>query len=127
MQLNAVGIICSDIEASLGFYRMLGVPFDEFDAGVGHCEAQLAGGMKLMLDTEEVMASFIDGFETPKGNDRVSFAFECDSPAHVDEMYGVVTDAGFAGAREPFDAFWGQRTAAVEDPDGNEVYLYASL
>jgi uncharacterized glyoxalase superfamily protein PhnB len=127
MQLNAFGIICSDIEASLGFYRLLGVPFDDFDADSGHYEAQLGGGVKLMLDSGAVMATFVEGFETPKGNDRISLAVECDSPARVDEMYEKVIAAGAAVVREPFDAFWSQRYATVEDPDGNHVDLYASL
>lgn len=127
MHLNAFGIVCSDIEASLRFYRLLGVPFVEFDAENGHYEAQLGGGVKLMLDSEAVMASFIDDFESPKGNDRMSLAIECDTPADVDEAYRVVLSAGSASVKEPFDAFWGQRYATVADPDGNHVDLYAGL
>lgn len=127
MRLNAIGIICADLAVSLRFYRMLGVPFDEQEDETGHQEAQLGGGVRLMLDSEEVMASFIDDFQTPKGNDRIGLAVECDSPSHVDETYAAVVDAGMTGVREPFDAFWGQRYATVEDPDGNDVDLYATL
>lgn len=127
MKLNAFGIICSDIEASLAFYRLLGVVFEEADGGAGHHEAQLGGGVRLMLDSEAVMASFIEGFETPKGNDRMSLAVECDAPTDVDETYRAVLSAGSTSVKEPFDAFWGQRYATVEDPDGNHVDLYASL
>jgi uncharacterized glyoxalase superfamily protein PhnB len=126
MRLNAFGIVCSDVEASLRFYRLLGVPFNEFDAENGHYEAQLGGGVKLMLDSEAVMASFIDDFETPKGNDRMSLAVECDAPTDVDETYRAVVSAGSTSVKEPFDAFWGQRYATVEDPDGNHVDLYAA-
>jgi uncharacterized glyoxalase superfamily protein PhnB len=127
MRLNAFGIICSDMEASLSFYRLLGVVFDEADGDTGHHEAQLGGGIRLMLDSEAVMASFIDDFETPKGNDRVSLAVECDAPTDVDETYRTVVSAGSTSVKEPFDAFWGQRYATVEDPDGNHVDLYAAL
>ena len=127
MRLNAFGIICSDVEASLTFYRLLGVPFDEFDPEIGHYEAQLSGGVKLMLDSEAVMASFVADFETPKGNDRMSLAVECEAPADVDEAYRTVVSAGSASVKEPFDAFWGQRYATVADPDGNHVDLYAGL
>ena len=127
MRLNAFGIICSDLEASLRFYRLLGVPFDEFDPENGHYEAQLGGGVKLMLDSEAVMASFVEDFETPTGNDRISLAVECDAPTDVDEAYRTVVSAGSTSVKEPFDAFWGQRYATVEDPDGNHVDLYASL
>jgi uncharacterized glyoxalase superfamily protein PhnB len=127
MQLNAFGMICSDIESSLGFYRLLGVPFEQFDAETGHYEAVLRGGVRLMLDSEAVMASFVEGFEPPTGNDRMSLAVECGKPADVDAAYQTVVSAGHVGVKEPFDAFWGQRYATVSDPDGNHVDLYASL
>jgi hypothetical protein len=34
---------------------------------------------------------------------------------------------GFAGKKEPYDAFRGQRYANVTDPDGNVVDLFAPL
>jgi uncharacterized glyoxalase superfamily protein PhnB len=45
----------------------------------------------------------------------------------VDETYAKVTDAGFTGEKEPEDAFWGQRYAQLQDPDGVTVDLYAAL
>jgi uncharacterized glyoxalase superfamily protein PhnB len=92
-----------------------------------HYEAPLGGGIKLMLDTEEVMASFVEDFTTPEGNDRISLAVECDSPADVDGTYDRVLEAGYTGVRKPFDAVWQQRYATVSDPDGNDVDLYAPL
>ncbi len=127
MKLNAVGIVCSDLAASLTFYRMLGVGFADFDPENGHYEADLGGGIRLMLDSEAVMASFIDDYTSPAGNDRVSFAVECDTPVAVDAAFAEATGAGYAAVREPFDAFWGQRYATVADPDGNHVDLYAAL
>ena len=127
MKLNAVGIICGDVERSIVFYRMLGVSFDDYDPDTGHYEAELGDGVRLMLDSEAVMASFIDGFETPKGNDRISLAVECESPADVDGTFASVTEAGFAAVKGPFDAFWQQRYATVADPDGNHVDLYAAI
>jgi uncharacterized glyoxalase superfamily protein PhnB len=32
---------------------------------------------------------------------------------------------GFTGFKPPWDAFWGQRYAILEDPDGNHVSLFA--
>jgi len=134
MHLNAIGLICGDLERSLLFYRMLGVPLDDFDPETGHYEGDLGGGVKLMLDSEAVMASFIEGFTTPTGNDRISLAVECQTPKDVDETFALVTGQGFEGVREPFDAFWGQRYAfwgqryaTVADPDGNDVDIYAAL
>jgi len=127
MKFNAIGIVCSDIAASLSFYRLLGVAFPDYEDGTGHYEAQLGGGIMLMLDSEEVMASFIDGFATPKGNDRISFAVECESPPNVDATYERLVSQGHVGVKPPFDAFWNQRYATVSDPDGNHVDIYAPL
>ena len=126
MKLNAFGILCSDIEASLGFYRTLGVSFPEFDPDEGHYEAELGGGIRLMFDSHEVAKSFHQDFTPPSGNDVMSLAVEFETPDEVDAAYTSISAAGYATHQEPFDAFWGQRYATVSDPDGNHVDLYAS-
>ena len=75
---------------------------------------------------EEVVRSFLPEWSRETGN-QLSLAFECSSPAEVDEAYVRVTGAGFEGEKEPWDAFWGQRYALLRDPDGVEVNLYAPL
>jgi uncharacterized glyoxalase superfamily protein PhnB len=79
-----------------------------------------------MFDTEEVIRSFHPDWERATGN-QLSLAFECASPAEVDEVYARVTALGFDGEREPWDAVWGQRYAQLRDPDGVPVDLYATL
>jgi uncharacterized glyoxalase superfamily protein PhnB len=54
-------------------------------------------------------------------------AFLCDSAAEVDATFGRLLEAGFAGISAPWDAFWGQRYAVVQDPDGHKVDLFAAL
>jgi len=105
MKLNAFGILCSDIEASLRFYRTLGVPFPEFDPGEGHYEAELGGGIRLMLDSHEVAKSFHKDFTPPSGNDVVSLAVEFETADDVDAAYASISVAGYATHQEPFDAF----------------------
>ena len=125
MRLNAIGIISSDVQASLAFYRLVGVPFPQASPDEGHHEADL-GGFRLMIDSEEVMASFMPGFDPPKGNDRITLAIECDSRLEVDAAHDAVMAAGYRSVKAPFDAAWGQRYATVADPDGNHVDLYAT-
>ena len=122
-ELNAIGIVSSDLARSIGFYRLLGVDFPEEE---GHIEARLPSGVRLMLDSEEVVRSFRPDWTRETGN-QLGLAFECDSPADVDEVYARVTGAGFPGEKEPFDAFWGQRYAQLRDPDGVPVDLYSPL
>ena len=122
-QLNALGIVSSDLSRSLAFYGLLGIEFPEGD---GHVEATLPNGVRLMLDTEEVVRSFRPDWTRATGN-QLSLAFECESPAAVDEVYARVIAAGFEGEKEPWDAFWGQRYAQLRDPDGVPVDLFAAL
>jgi uncharacterized glyoxalase superfamily protein PhnB len=122
-QLNAIGIVASDLAASRNFYRLLGIEVGEGD---GHVEATLPNGVRLMLDSEEVILSFRPDWTRATGN-QISLAFECASPADVDTVYKRVVGAGFHGEKEPWDAFWGQRYAQVADPDGVPVDLFAAL
>jgi uncharacterized glyoxalase superfamily protein PhnB len=124
-QLNAIGIVTSDMARSIAFYRLLGVDLPE-TPDEGHIDAQLPNGVRLMLDTEEVIRSFRPDWTRATGN-QVALAFECASPADVDEVYARAVAAGFHGEKEPWDAFWGQRYAQLQDPDGVGVDLYAPL
>jgi catechol 2,3-dioxygenase-like lactoylglutathione lyase family enzyme len=124
-QLNAIGIVVSDMARSVAFYRLLGVDLPE-TPDEGHLEAVLPGGLRLMLDSEETVRSFRPDWERAAGN-QLALAFECSGPAEVDATYARATEAGFHGEKEPWDAFWGQRYAQLADPDGVPVDLYASL
>ena len=79
-----------------------------------------------MLDTEDVVRSFRPDWTRETGN-QLGLAFECATPAEVDEVYARAVAAGFHGEKEPWDAFWGQRYAQLQDPDGIGVDLYATL
>ena len=124
-ELNALGIVASDMARSIAFYRLLGLDLPE-TPGEGHIEAAQANGFRLMLDSEETIRSFQPDWTRQAGN-QLGLAFECGSPAEVDELYASVTAAGFHGEKEPWDAFWGQRYAQLKDPDGVPVDLYARL
>lgn len=123
--LNAIGITASNMAESIRFYRLLGLDMPE-TPDEGHVEASLPNGVRLMLDSEEVILSFLPDWKRTDGN-QIALAFECESPAEVDEMYARVTAAGFEGEKEPWDAFWGQRYALLGDPDGVRINLYAAL
>jgi catechol 2,3-dioxygenase-like lactoylglutathione lyase family enzyme len=123
--LNATGIVVSDLERSIRFYRLLGLDVPE-TPGEGHVDTVLPSGVRFMLDTEEVVKSFRPDWTRATGN-QLSLAFECDNPAQVNELYARAVEAGFQGEKEPWDAFWGQRYAQLADPDGVPVDLYAAL
>lgn len=121
---SAVGIVVADMAASLAFYRALGLAVPDDPAP--HVEIPF-GPLRLLLDTEETVASFDPSFTPPTGPGRVGLALECASPAEVDAVYAQLVDAGHRGHLAPFDAFWGQRYAGVLDPDGVGVDLFAPL
>ena len=123
--LNAIGIVVSDMASSIRFYRLLGLDVPE-TPDEGHIDTFLPNGVRFMLDGEEVVKSFRPEWTRETGN-QLALAFECESPAQVDEVYESVTSAGFEGEKEPWDAFWGQRYAQLKDPNGVPVDLYASL
>ncbi|MFJ6913277.1 VOC family protein [Streptomyces sp. NPDC101133] len=126
-RFDAIGLIVSDMAASVTFYRRLGFAFPEGCEEQPHAEAVLPGGIRLLLDTEESVRSFTPGWQPPAGGGRHSLALLCDTPAEVDALYAELTGAGCKGEREPWDAPWGQRYAVVNDPDGHGVDLFASL
>ena len=124
-QLNAIGIVAADMAETIRFYRTLGLDVPE-TPDEGHVETPLPSGVRLMFDTEETIRSFNPDWSRADGN-QLSLAFECGSPAEVDELYRRVVDAGFRGEKEPWEAFWGQRYAQLADPNGVPVDLYAAL
>jgi uncharacterized glyoxalase superfamily protein PhnB len=124
--LDAVGLVVSDVPASIAFYERLGLdfggPYDE-----DHVEAIVSGRLRFMLDSEEAVRSFDPEWTPPERGQRMGLAFLLDSPEEVDSLYEELVAAGHRGHTEPWDAFWGQRYAQVDDPDGNTVDLFARL
>ena len=124
-ELNAIGITVSDMARSIRYYRLLGIDVPETPEE-GHVDAFLPNGVRFMLDSEEVIRSFMPEWTRENGN-QISLALECASPAEVDELYERVVSEGFESEKEPWDAFWGQRYALLIDPDGVRINLYAAL
>jgi catechol 2,3-dioxygenase-like lactoylglutathione lyase family enzyme len=126
-KLDCIGLIVADMSVSLAFYRRLGFDIPLEHDTEPHVEAALPGGMRFTWDTEATIRSFLPEWTKPTGGNNVGLAFRCDSAAHVDKTYQELIDAGYRGHKEPWDAFWGQRYACVEDPDDNVVDLFAPL
>ena len=125
LKLDMIGMVVADMPRSLAFYRELGLEFPDDADEQQHVEVTLPGGLRLAWDTIETIHSFYPEWEAPRGNSRMDFAFLCDSPADVDATYERLTAQGYEGRKEPWDAFWGQRYAVVDDPDGNGIDLFA--
>lgn len=125
--MNVLDVIVADIQASIEFYRRLGVEF-QIDPGYpDHAGCDLPNGMHIMLDQEKFTAMARPGWERTAGSPPVFLSFQFETPAGVDVKYEELTGAGYKGSREPWDAFWGHRFATVLDPDGNGIDLYCPL
>jgi len=126
-RFDFIGIVVADMAATLAFYRRLGLDIPADAETQPHVDVALPNGMRVAWDSIETIVSFDPDWVQPTGPNRISIAFGCDSPAEVDKVYADLVAAGYHGHREPWNAFWGQRYATVDDPDGNAVDLYASL
>ena len=124
IKLDVVGIAVKDMAASLQFYRVLGLEIPVDSDTEPHVEVAM-GGFRLAWDTIEVLTQVYDQWhEAPEGH-RIELAFACEAQADVDTVYDRIVAHGYRGHKVPWDAFWGQRYAIVEDPDGNLLSLFA--
>jgi catechol 2,3-dioxygenase-like lactoylglutathione lyase family enzyme len=123
MKLDMIGIVTQDMARSLAFYRNIFTIPEGLDSE-GHVEIRLEHGLRFAWDTVAVMQSFEPNYTfTPK---QVG-AFLCHDAADVDKTFHDLLAKGGTSAKEPWDAFWGQRYALVADPDGNVLDLFAPL
>lgn len=126
LQLDLIGIVTHDLSRSLRFYRALGWDIPEPEGDQDHFEITLPSGLRVAWDKVELVKQFMPDWQEPVGH-RLGLAFKAESPADVDAVFARLVASGFRGKTAPWDAFWGQRYAQVEDPDGNVVDLFAPL
>jgi catechol 2,3-dioxygenase-like lactoylglutathione lyase family enzyme len=125
--LDLVDLVVSDMEATVAFYRRLGLTIPDADATFQnhHRSAQVPGGADLDFDSTEFAHHWAKGWK--KTGSRVVVGFKVASRERVDAIYSDLTEAGYRGQQEPYDAFWGARYAIVEDPDGNAVGIMSPV
>lgn len=126
MKLNAVAVATSDMKRTIAFYNLLGFDFSQVKADEEHVEPLTPdGSARLMIDSIAMLSDILGHAPVP-GN-HSSFAIQFDSPIEIDEVCRKVSEAGFVVVKEPWDAFWGQHYAIVQDPDGYLIDLYANM
>jgi catechol 2,3-dioxygenase-like lactoylglutathione lyase family enzyme len=126
VKLDMIGITAADVDASLAFYRKLGLDAPETSNGEPYVEMEVPGGIRLSWNALSMVKEIDPGWSEPSGH-RMGLAYLCDSPAEVNERYNGLVAAGYQSHKAPWDAFWGQRYAQILDPDGNIVDLFAAL
>jgi uncharacterized glyoxalase superfamily protein PhnB len=114
-----INIVVADMGASVAFYRLLGVEIaDTLPEWMPHHRsmASTAPHVDADLDSSTFATKWNEGW--PSGRTGVVLAFAVSARGEVDAVYDKVVAAGYPGRQAPYDAFWGQRFAVVEDPDG---------
>ena len=130
-RLDQINIVSGDVEASIAFYRRLGVDIPEervwrTPSGIHHVSAAEGGSAAIHLDLDSAGFARLwnrgwQGRQDLRG--RIVVGFKLPSRDAVDATYADLTGAGYKGLQPPYDAFWGSRYAVVEDPDGVAVGL----
>ncbi|HET6965608.1 MAG TPA: VOC family protein [Acidimicrobiales bacterium] len=118
-------LVVSDMEASVAFYRRLGLTIPDTDPAFQghHRNARLDGGIDLDLDSTEFARHWDKGWRGGMG----VLGFKVASRDEVDGIVADLSGAGYTVQQPPFDAFWGARYAVVEDPDGNPVGIMSPI
>ena len=126
MKIDAISITSKNLKETVKFYRLLGCTFPDFSDEEKHIEPiTKVGEVRLMIDDIELIKSITGTMPVPPTHS--SFAILCDTPKKVDEVVSEIKNAGYIVVKEPWDAFWGQRYAIVQDPDGYMIDLFATL
>ncbi|MBS0224333.1 MAG: VOC family protein [Proteobacteria bacterium] len=129
---NQVNIVSNDPEASVRFYRRLGVsiPDDQIwrtGSGIHHVNAETPKSSepsRFEVDSADLARIWNAGWRNHadlKG--RVVIGFGVRAREDVDRLHAEMTAAGYRSLMAPYDAFWGARYAIIEDPDGLAVGL----
>ena len=128
--LNLLDVVTRDFEASLTFYRRLGLEVPDTGPspeGVRHADVTMANGFGFHLDNETLAGLYNAAWRKPGGSSRALIGFSVSTRDEVDRLYRELTAAGYEGRQPPYDAFWGARYAVIEDPDGNPVGLMSPI
>lgn len=130
--LGQINLVCGDMNASLAFYRRLGVEIPDAaiwrtPTGAHHvsiCDRSADQPIDLDLDSTAFAQCWNSGWKGRTDlRGRVVVGFSVTTREAVDEVFRDMVSAGYRGLQEPHDAFWGARYAIIEDPDGIAVGL----
>lgn len=125
-QFEGFNLVAKDLDATVAFYRRLGVDIPDnkiwrTDSGAHHTEGvDIGQGTELEIDSDDLAAVYNAGFTAAS---RTMLGFRVANRDAVDDLYTELVAAGYDGRQTPCDAFWGSRFAIVGDPDGRDVSL----
>lgn len=134
--LDQINLVCDDLDASIAFYRRLGVDIPDalvWRTPTGGHHASAAGqsadqAIDFDLDSTAFAQLWNSGWKGRTDlRGRVVVGFRVPARTDVDDVFRDMIGAGYRGLQEPHDAFWGARYAIIEDPDGIAVGLMSPM
>lgn len=121
IQLSMIVLEVHDLNASVRFYRALGLDVPEPPAGRPVVVHRMSSGVSLLLTTR--FASVYDpAWSRPSGGYQQMLEFFVGDDAMVEAKWHELTEAGYSG-RLPPTRTAGPYAAMVDDPDGNVILL----
>ena len=110
-----------DLEASIAFYRCLGLEVPDPEAGRPVTVHRMGSGVSLLFTT--AFASTYDAnFRRPVSGYQQMLEFFVGEDTRVWSVWTALTEAGYHGRMPPTQTA-GPFAAMVDDPDGNVVLL----
>lgn len=122
-ELTGLNLICADVDATIGFYALLGIAYPEdliwrTGSGAHHVTGvEVGAAAAFELDSAALGRAYGAGTAT------TLLSFGVPTREAVDEVHDRLVAAGHPSRQAPVDAFWGARFAIVDDPDGRAVGL----
>ena len=123
--LSGLNIVAKDMNATLAFYRKLGVDIPDTavwgtSTGAHHITIPLRTPVTMELDSTSLAGVYNTSYDADDVH-RTVIGFSLETRDAVDEVFAEMTADGYKGVQTPWDAFWGARYAILEDPEGNHV------
>jgi catechol 2,3-dioxygenase-like lactoylglutathione lyase family enzyme len=112
MNFNQVSMPTLDLNASIAFYRLLGLRLIVITPDYARFEVPEGDGTLSVYVRDEL---------PPESAEGIHLYFECDD---LDEQVARLVAAGVVFESEPEDMRWLWRESWVKDPAGNLICLY---
>jgi predicted lactoylglutathione lyase len=120
-QLSMLVLEVRDLEASVAFYRDLGLEVPDPQPGRPLVIHRMGSGVSLLLTTS-FAATYDPAWTRPAGGYQQLLEFYVGDDASVDRRWADLVAAGHPGRMPPTQTA-GPYAAMVDDPDGNVVLL----
>lgn len=121
MKLDMIGIIVSDLNMSLEFYKVFGLDLKEKYSD--HYVELEHDGLRISLNTQDMIEG-VYGYKPQLTGDRLELAFKFKNLNELEETLLKLKGINTKVVKDTWKTDWEQYYAIVEDPDGNILSLF---